>query len=91
MLKLAVVVLAAATLSACASFAPHQSTVAGETHASFDAAPVESFVPIADGATMLSRRLFSPPSRRQPDLRAILVTPTDRRRAQLAPARLLSP
>ncbi|MBC7770248.1 MAG: hypothetical protein H7124_15820 [Phycisphaerales bacterium] len=88
MLRLAFVVLTAAWLGGCASLAPHGMDVASAGAAlSFDgggipddAMPDEPVLVLASASFASERRLFSPPSSRQPDLRAILATASDRRR-----------
>jgi hypothetical protein len=88
MLKLVCAILASVTLTACASFGRLEAAASTPIRSfdSADSAPAEAPIwrasdwtaasPFAD----LDRRRFSPPSRRQPDLRAILVTAYDRAR-----------
>jgi len=99
MLRLALVVCAAALLSACASLPSAEiASIAPAAHADNvnapEAAPApEPDVQCADGVCQaepaaapageyagLQRRLFSPPSRRQPDQALVLATTLDRAR-----------
>ena len=88
MLRLIYVVAAAALLSACATLAPITASLgANARYTSFDSeAPVEQpvFNPPAVRSfadlSALDRRSFTPPLRRQPDLRVITVTVVDRLR-----------
>lgn len=101
--KTAFVVLAALSLSACASLTPMDAfTPVAPTYAKVDAVPLadtdsgtsEPIVVTDRGAgassevvamsmsPALARRAFGPPSRRQPDLRLVLATATDRLRFQ---------
>ncbi|MBX3430402.1 MAG: hypothetical protein KF779_12555 [Hyphomonadaceae bacterium] len=77
MFKLAFVVVALVSVSACASLDLRQTGPALLTHESFDAAPVE---PAMIVTIALHRRAFSPPSQRQPELRDVAVTAIERLR-----------
>jgi hypothetical protein len=86
MIRLACVVVAAVSLSACATFAPISTSPAASA-ASFDGeAPVEApaFHHAASSTVgtwrVGDRRSFSPPLRRQPELRVTVVTAADRLR-----------
>src|SRR5262245_11482387 len=91
--KMAFVALAMAMLCACASLEPSRVALASNLSMSFDAAgaapveaPVEVLAPaiarisLVVASPPLGRRQFSPPSGRQPELRAILATASDRLR-----------
>ncbi|MCX7356567.1 MAG: hypothetical protein NT015_00220 [Alphaproteobacteria bacterium] len=88
MLRLIYVIAAAALLSACATLPPITTGLsANARYASFDSeAPIEPPVfnrSVADSFSAIStldRRSFTPPLRRQPDLRVITVTVVDRLR-----------
>jgi len=88
MLRLFYVIAAAALLSACATLPPITTSFgANGRYASFESeAPIEEpmFDPPKDNSfaasSALDRRSFSPPLRRQPDLRVISVTVVDRLR-----------
>lgn len=81
MFKLAFVAFAMVSLSACASLGPLQASPNVSIRESFDAAPVE--VALVDTST-LHRRAFNAPSQRQPELRVILASATDRSRRRIA-------
>lgn len=96
MLRAAFVLFAGALLSACASLAPIQAGLAPPTVTAHfdaalpdepDAAPCEAVVvattpqeAAAAPSLVLHRTSFGPPSRRQPDLRIVLATASDRAR-----------
>jgi hypothetical protein len=100
MLRAACVVLALASLGACASLGPSTDGFGLGAQTSFDksaapvqiaapAAPVEVVGPVAPIEMVapvsyaLERRRFTPPSNRQPDLRAIAATALDRSRRHM--------
>lgn len=93
--KIAFVVLAALSLSACASWAPVEVlNVAAPVHAKAEVeAVVDTLEPLIGwdragepeavltmASATLERRRFGPPTRRQPDLRLVLATAVDRGR-----------
>lgn len=95
MLRAAFVLVAGALLSACASLPIQAGIVPPTTNAHFDAAltnepdaaPCEDVVvamapqeAVAAPSSVLHRTSFGPPSRRQPDLRMVLATASDRAR-----------
>jgi hypothetical protein len=94
MLRAAFVLIAGALLSACASLAPIQAGIVpppASVHAALtnepDAAPCEDVVvatapqeTVAAPSSVLRRTSFGPPSGRQPDLRIVLATASDRAR-----------
>jgi hypothetical protein len=86
MVRMAFLAIALALLGACASLGPASHIgFSAAAHASFDeaSAPVEApVVRVAD------RRHFSPPSRRQPDLRPIGATAADRWRRHVRRRRI---
>jgi hypothetical protein len=92
--KAAFVIVAALSLSACASIAPVERQMLDATlieaapaaEAPFDDA--EPSPPPAPVLTALSRRSFTPPSHRQPDLTPVLATALDRARGRRARWRL---
>ncbi|MEQ1820247.1 MAG: hypothetical protein ABL871_16715 [Terricaulis sp.] len=77
MFKRAFIVIAMASLSACASLDLQQTDSPLRAYESFDAAPVE---PALIATLVLHRRAFTPPSQKQPEFRAIAVTAFDRLR-----------
>jgi uncharacterized protein YciI len=99
MLKAACVAFALASLGACASLGPSPEVFGSSLDVSFEksAAPVEAAAPAAPVEVLalaapvsyaLERRRFTPPSDRQPELRAIAATATDRSRRHARRRRL---
>jgi hypothetical protein len=98
MLRAAFVLIAGALLSACASLAPIQAGIVPPTASvdaaltsEPDAAPCEDVVvatppqeTVTAPSSALHRTSFGPPSRRQPDLRMVLATASDRARSRHA-------
>lgn len=91
MLRLILFVAAAALLSGCATLPPVTPSFGANAHGlSFDSeAPAESAVfnrsPPSGFAALvaLDRRSFSPPLRRLPEMRAMVVTVADRQRRRV--------
>jgi len=80
MLRMACIALALASLSACACVGRPAALNAGAVanfDATADAAPVQDVAALA--VLTLDRRRFGLPSERQPDLRMIFVTTSDRK------------
>lgn len=99
MLKAAFVVLAALSLSACATLTPmHALDAAAPAPATAESEPNEALAELVVvdcaieapqveptiAAPTLSRRAFGSPTRRQPDLHLVLATATDRARFRRA-------